>query len=166
MIPTLFFYELGLVALVWLFLMLYWLWPNAPATRYPTRPQLRVPRKRSNAPKLFVGLTHRPHCALWEQDLMVPQGLPPAPPDPLPLRHRRPRTVDTSRHFCPYDGCDYRGWLGLGNLRANGHPSGGPWRRIGKSVRPGNAGRRGVKMRELHETSFIVQRVQNPPGQG
>ena len=23
---------------------------------------------------------------------------------------------------------DYRGWLGLGNLRANGHPSGGPWR--------------------------------------
>jgi transposase-like protein len=25
-------------------------------------------------------------------------------------------------------GCDYRGWLGLGNLRANGHPSGGPWR--------------------------------------
>jgi hypothetical protein len=59
MIPTLFFYELGLVALVWLFLMLYWLWPNDPATRYPTRPQLRVPRKRSNAPKLFVGLPHR-----------------------------------------------------------------------------------------------------------
>jgi len=31
-------------------------------------------------------------------------------------------------HFCPHSGCDYRGWLGLGNLRANGHPSGGPWR--------------------------------------
>jgi len=27
-------------------------------------------------------------------------------------------------------GCDYRGWLGLGNLRANGHPSGGPWRQF------------------------------------
>jgi hypothetical protein len=37
---------------------------------------------------------------------------------------------------------------------------------IGKSVRPGNAGRRGVKRRDLHETSFVVQRVQNPPGQG
>lgn len=25
-------------------------------------------------------------------------------------------------HFCPHNDCDYRGWLGLGNLRANGHP--------------------------------------------
>jgi IS1 family transposase len=33
-------------------------------------------------------------------------------------------------HFCPHAGCDYRGWLGLGNLRANGHPSGGPWRQF------------------------------------
>jgi len=44
--------------------------------------------------------------------------------------NRRPRTVDTSRHFCPHAGCRYRGWLGLGNLRANGHPSGGPWRQF------------------------------------
>ncbi len=33
-------------------------------------------------------------------------------------------------HFCPHHGCDYRGWLGRGNLRANGHPSGGPWRQF------------------------------------
>jgi hypothetical protein len=33
-------------------------------------------------------------------------------------------------HFCPHAGCDYQGWLGLGNLRANGHPSGGPWRQF------------------------------------
>src|SRR5499426_895197 len=44
--------------------------------------------------------------------------------------NRRPREVDTSRHFCPHNGCDYRGWLGRGNLRANGHPSGGPWRQF------------------------------------
>jgi len=44
--------------------------------------------------------------------------------------NRRPRQVDTSRHFCPHAGCAYRGWLGLGNLRANGHPSGGPWRQF------------------------------------
>jgi transposase-like protein len=33
-------------------------------------------------------------------------------------------------HFCPHSDCDYRGWLGLGNLRANGHPNGGPWRQF------------------------------------
>jgi hypothetical protein len=30
--------------------------------------------------------------------------------------------------FCLHSHCDYRGWLGLNNLRANGHPNGGPWR--------------------------------------
>jgi IS1 family transposase len=43
---------------------------------------------------------------------------------------RRPRVIDTSRHFCPHAGCDYQGWLGVGNLRANGHPNGGPWRQF------------------------------------
>jgi len=38
--------------------------------------------------------------------------------------------VDTSRHFCPHNACAYRGWPGRGNLRANGHPSGGPWRQF------------------------------------
>jgi transposase-like protein len=44
--------------------------------------------------------------------------------------NRRPREVDTSMHFCPRSDCDYRGWLGLGNLRANGPPSGGSWRQF------------------------------------
>jgi transposase-like protein len=48
----------------------------------------------------------------------------------MPSTHRRPRTVDTSQHFCPHRGCRYRGWLGRGNLRANGHPGGGPWRQF------------------------------------
>jgi IS1 family transposase len=42
----------------------------------------------------------------------------------------RPRQVDTSTHFCPNADCAYRGWVGWGNLRANGHPSGGPWRQL------------------------------------
>jgi hypothetical protein len=33
-------------------------------------------------------------------------------------------------HFCPHSNCDYRGWRGLNNLRANGHPNGGPWRQL------------------------------------
>jgi len=46
------------------------------------------------------------------------------------LTNRRPRVIDTSRHFCPHGHCRYRGWLGAGNLRANGHPNGGPWRQF------------------------------------
>jgi transposase-like protein len=48
----------------------------------------------------------------------------------MPPTHRRPRTVATSQHFCPHPECDSRGWRGLNNLRANGHPSGGPWRQL------------------------------------
>jgi IS1 family transposase len=48
----------------------------------------------------------------------------------MPPTNRRPRVIETSMHFCPHDDCDYRGWLGRGNLRANGHPSGGPWRQF------------------------------------
>jgi IS1 family transposase len=97
--------------------------PALPAPRNPKRP-------RSNEPKPFEGLTHKPHCALCEPDTASPQAPPPVPPAPMAPTHRRPRAVDTSRHFCPHSDCDYRGWLGLGNLRANGHPSGGPWRQF------------------------------------
>jgi IS1 family transposase len=47
----------------------------------------------------------------------------------VPTRGRR-RHVDTSSHFCPNPDCAYRGWVGWGNLRANGHPNGGPWRQL------------------------------------
>ena len=47
----------------------------------------------------------------------------------MPTRGRR-RQVDTSTHFCPNPDCAYRGWVGWGNLRANGHPNGGPWRQL------------------------------------
>jgi IS1 family transposase len=42
----------------------------------------------------------------------------------------RRRTVDTSGHFCPDHDCTYHGWLGRGNIRANGHPGGQPWRQL------------------------------------
>jgi len=42
----------------------------------------------------------------------------------------RRRAIDTSHHFCPNPDCAYRGWVGWGNLRANGHPSGSPWRQL------------------------------------
>jgi IS1 family transposase len=131
MVAPLFYYQLVLLAIVWLFILLHLTWPRpgltAPAA--PAEPDPITPKRpRSHEPKSFEGLTHKPHCALCERDTAHPQPSPPGPPDPLPPTNRRPREVDTSRHFCPHGGCDYRGWLGLGNLRANGHPSGGPWR--------------------------------------
>jgi transposase-like protein len=39
----------------------------------------------------------------------------------------RRRQIDPSSHFCPNPDCTDGGW---GNLRANGHPNGGPWRQL------------------------------------
>jgi IS1 family transposase len=128
-----FVYQLVLFALIWLFVVLHLTWPKRPVTALatPTEPEpLKPKRHRSNEPKPFEGLTQKPHCALCERDTSHPKVPPPLPPDPMPSTNRRPREIDTSRHFCPHSHCDYRGWLGLGNLRANGHPSGGPWRQF------------------------------------
>jgi transposase-like protein/IS1 family transposase len=38
--------------------------------------------------------------------------------------------VDTSAQFCPQPHCAYYGWVGRGNIRANGYPSGGRWRQF------------------------------------
>ena len=131
MIPILFFYQLGLVALGCVFLLLCWLWPNDAASPHqPIVPTTASRRKRSTEPTPFAGLTQRPPCALCEREAPQAYEPPPTPPAPMPPTHRRPRTVETSQHFCPHGSCRYRGWLGLGNLRANGHPSGGPWRQF------------------------------------
>lgn len=131
MIPHLFFYQLVLLGLLWLFVMLSYAWPS-PGVTPRTKPATPIPprRQRSNEPKPFVGLIHKPHCAACAQDATRPKAPSPVPPAPMPTTNRRPRQVDTSTHFCPQPGCDYRGWVGLGNLRANGHPSGGPWRQL------------------------------------
>lgn len=127
------YYQLAILGLLWLWVMLHYAWPSRGATSHP-RPADPVPftskRARSHEPKPFEGLTHKPHCAACEHDTTHPTVPPPMRPDPMPLTHRRPRVIDTSRHCCPHTGCAYRDWLGLGNLRANGHPSGGPWRQL------------------------------------
>ena len=130
MVSHLFYYQLALLALVWLFVLLHVAESQRGAPISPTATPITPKSKRSNEPKPFSGLTHKPHCALCARDTAHPQAPPPVPPDPMPPTHRRPRAIDTSQHFCPHAGCDYRGWLGLGNLRANGHPSGGPWRQL------------------------------------
>jgi IS1 family transposase len=131
MVSHLFFYQLVVIVLVWLFIMLHLAWPSRAAISHQRPAEPITPRRtRSNDPKPFAGLTHKPHCALCEQEDTHPTPSAAAPPEPMPPTTRRPRTVDTSRHFCPHTDCAYRGWLGLGNLRANGHPNGSPWRQF------------------------------------
>src|SRR5262245_20669898 len=130
MVSHLFFYQLMLIALVWLCLMLQWMWPSNSAA-CPTIPEPLLPRpKRMRAPKPFAGLTTKPHCDACEHATDSRPQAPSVPPPRIVLPRGRRRQVDTSTHFCPNPDCTYRGWVGWGNLRANGHPSGGPWRQL------------------------------------
>ena len=130
MVSHLVFYQLMFLGLLWLCVMLHYAWPNDAGIAGEQRPSkpLPPPRKRSRALKPFPGLTRKPPCAACEQaheHAPQPPGCP--PPRIVPTRGR-PRQVDTSQQFCPKATCAYRGWVGWGNLQANGHPSGGPWR--------------------------------------
>jgi hypothetical protein len=88
MVPTLFFYPLMLIALVWLCLMLQWAWPSAPALS-PTTPEPPGPRpKRQHAPTPFTG---------------SPQSLLAMPVSmPVPLAHRHPQPRPPA--WCPRGG--------------------------------------------------------------
>src|SRR5215831_13004512 len=132
MIPHQFFYLMVVLGLLWIFFMLPLAWPSpCPATpQSPVEPIL--PRRpRSREPNAFAGLTHKPHCVACEQAPPAPPGTAPAAPPPRITSIRgRKRQVDTGHHFCPNPDCPYRGWVGWGTLRANGHPNGGPWRQL------------------------------------
>jgi len=132
MVSHLFFYQLMVLGLLWLCVMLHYAWPNewTGGDQKPSTP-LPPPCKRSSDPKPFPGLTRTPGCAACEQAAQEPAAPPPPAPPPLITSSRgRPRHVDTSQQFCPNPDCAYRGRVGLGNLRAHGHPHGGPWRQL------------------------------------
>src|SRR3989441_11822277 len=130
MVSALFFYQLGLIALVWLCVMLQWAWPSDTAVcPPPLEPPPPLP-KRHREPQSFAGLTTKPHCDACAHVSDPCPHATSAPPPRIVMTRGRRRQVDTSTHFCPNPDCTYRGWVGWGNLRANGHPSGGPWRQL------------------------------------
>src|SRR2546425_10540283 len=128
MVSPLFFSQLVLVALVWLCVMLQWAWPSDPAACPTTLDPIPPRPKRHRAPTPFEGFITKPHCDACEHAPAPHPHAPAAPPPRLGPTRGRPRQVDTSWHFCPHPHCAYRGWRGLGNISANGHPNGGPWR--------------------------------------
>src|SRR5437773_1495808 len=131
MIPQPFFYQLVVLGLLGLFVMLHDAWPSrcVASPHKPSKP-LPPPRKRSSDPKPFPGLTRKPPCAACAQAHAHGPQPPGCPPPRMAPTRGRPRQVDTSHHFCPDPDCTYGGWLGLGNITSNGHPSGGPWRQL------------------------------------
>jgi hypothetical protein len=132
MVSHLVFYQLVLIALVWVFLMLSWVWPSEPAAARPRPPTpVTPPRTRSTAPQPLPGLTRKPSCAACEQAIEAPRLQPSPPPPPtVPSTRGRRRHVDTSDHCCPDRDWRYGGWLGLGHITSNGHPSGAPGRQL------------------------------------
>src|SRR5215468_6319528 len=105
MMPPLCFYQLALLGLLWLCVMLHLAWPSRGpvSSQRSVEPETPVKSRRTrfNAPQPFVGLTHKPPCALCAHEASHLPPLPPMRPEPLAPTNRRPRKVDTSRHFCP-----------------------------------------------------------------
>ena len=153
MVSPLFFYQLGFLALLWLCILLHYRWPSDRAAhrQSPSQPA-SPPHKPSREPRPFAGLTHRPLCDACAQTVEPRPPFPSAPPPRLSPTQGRRRQVDTSRHFCPDPDCAYRGWLRLGNISANGHPNGGPWRQL-------HCSRCGGYFLETHGTIFHGKRV-------
>ena len=131
MVPTPLFYQLFVVALVLICLLIHVGLPDMPLPKpQPPLASNKHRRRRSQDPQPFTGLMHKPLCEACDREPMY------APRHPVsPLRSSLSpedawRTVDTQSHFCPEPNCPYHGWLGRGNLRANGHPGGQPWRQL------------------------------------
>jgi IS1 family transposase len=131
MTPNLLFHQLLLVALVLSCLIIHVWWPDSARTTPPCPLKPDNPRrKRSKEPKPFAGYIQKPLCEACEHGLDSHPKAPGSPPPLILFNQGRKRTVDTSGHFCPAPDCSYHGWLGLGNIRANGHPGGQPWRQF------------------------------------
>jgi IS1 family transposase len=114
------------VLLILLVVLPHWCWRSGKAAPAATK----TPQAKRD-PKPFAGLIRRPDCPACEQGTGSHASVVPgAPPPRMILTRGRHRHVEITGHFCPNPDCAYRGWVGWGNLRANGHPSGRRWRQL------------------------------------
>src|SRR5215470_10245184 len=131
MVSSLFFYQLALIALLWLCLLLQYAWPSDQAVIRPTPPELTPSRRKRRRDLTSVeGLTTKPPCDACEHTSASHPQAPCTVPPRIRMTRGRRRQIDTSTHFCPNPDCVYRGWMGWGNIRTNGHHNGGPWRQL------------------------------------
>src|SRR5215470_12641691 len=131
MVSTPLFYQLLLIALGLICLLMHVVWPDhspRASTPFPQPHQRR--RRRVKEAKPFPGFVHKPLCAACAQAADAQPKAPSLPPPIIRSTQGRRRTVDTHAHFCPEPDCSYHGWLGRGNIRANGHLGGQPCRQL------------------------------------
>jgi hypothetical protein len=150
------FHALLLLEVLWFCALLRWVWPRRRAAldQADGQPATRTYRRAADPPP-FPGLTTRPLCAACEQAAQAHVARASSGPPPLMTSTRgRRRQVATQHQFCPHPCCRYYGWVGRGNIRANGHPSGGPWRQLSCVVC-------GAYFLETHGTPLHGKRV--PP---
>jgi IS1 family transposase len=119
------FYPFACVLFILLCLLRCRLW-----RRGNTTPSARKPPRSTREPKAFAGLTCKPDCEACEQGAGSHPRTPGAPPPRMTLARGRHRPVETAGHFCPHAPWASHGWVGFGNLRANGHPNGRRWRQL------------------------------------
>jgi hypothetical protein len=119
--------NLLLLGLLWLSILLYGAWLRSrSATSLTTITPVKSIKKCSKQPIPFTGLLHKPLCDACEHAAESHPQVPCVPPPLLTCTRGRRRTVEARQQFCPDDDCSYYGWLGRGNIRANGHPGGKP----------------------------------------
>ena len=88
-----------------------------------------TPQTSGQVQKPAQSRTCKPDCPACQTERNKAE--PPARPAPrVKQKGGRPRQVDTDWHYCPEKGCSHYGWVGLGNIIANGHPNGGRWRQL------------------------------------
>jgi hypothetical protein len=127
LVHDLLFHALLLLGMLWLYVILRWVWRQRhDATSHATTRATRC----SHANQPFPGFIHKPSCATCEDGAQEQAKAPPAAPRPMVTIRGCPRRVDTQHHCCRSPHCAYYGWVGFGNVRANGHPNGGRWRQL------------------------------------
>src|SRR6266545_3788811 len=131
MVDDILFHTLLLVVFLWLCLTWYWMEPGNRLAPYLRQGKPAKPSKtRVQETKPFSGFTTKPLCVACEHAPGPDDAPRSAPPPRLHSPGGRPRHVATHQHFCPETTCRYYGWIGRGNIRANGHPGGGPRRQL------------------------------------
>jgi IS1 family transposase len=125
------FDALLMLAWLWLCMLGWWAWRHGRLALLQATPTpAKSIKKRAKEPTPFTGLIHKPRCEACEYAVAPHLQASYAPPPLLTFPRGRRRTVNTQHHFCPEHHCSYYGWPGRGNIHANGHPGGKPWRQL------------------------------------